>query len=140
MSRWVDLARRAAPHLRGALSALHAKLLAMLAGVLALAGCPHGMGPGEDAAPEPLTTPIACALHGAADLAPGCSAERFDDADGELLILHSGDGGFRRLRLVGDRLVSADGRDPAVLRGREISIGPDRYMLPKAPGGHDRAD
>jgi len=79
---------------------------------------------------------IACAENGGA-FAPTCTVERTQGADGLILTVRDGDGGFHRLRVTDDGrgVVAADGAQPATVRlagddAIEVAIGSMRYRLP----------
>jgi hypothetical protein len=101
--------------------------------LLLLAACGSGAGP---SAPPPGER-IACAIGEGAAFVPGCTAERQGDA----LVLHHPDGGFRRLTIVTDGrgVITADGAEPARVTvagdGIEVAVGPDRYRLPARIAG-----
>ena len=79
---------------------------------------------------------IDCRPQGAAEFAPACSLDIFDDAQGRILTLRKADGGFRRLRIAADGSVAAaDGAERAQVAnlpdgGIEVEIGGDRFRLP----------
>ncbi|HEV2746310.1 MAG TPA: hypothetical protein VGW34_03305 [Allosphingosinicella sp.] len=95
---------------------------------------------GSDAVTD-RTTPsskrIACAVDGAAALAPVCTAERSAGAEGTILTLRHPSGGFRRLLIATDGrgVVAADGAARPVVTAVaadeiEVALGGDRYRLP----------
>ena len=80
---------------------------------------------------------LGCALAGDDDFSDDCTVERISSDDGLILVFRHPDGGFRRVRVVGDGrgLVSADGAQEAMVSpaGENrimVMIGDDRYTLP----------
>lgn len=99
-------------------------ILAALA-IAMLAGC-DGASPEGD---QPDAR-ISCRPEGGERVL--CRVER----DGDVLVLHKPDGGFRRLRITNGALVAADGAEPARIgRSSEsmllVEIGSDRFDLPE---------
>ena len=123
---------------------LKAQLLAMLGGIMALAGCPlHGDGNhaevrDQPAAEVPLGEMMECALAGASRFSADCVLERAGDG---LLVVRDAAGGFRRFRLSADglSLAVADGADAATgsLAGGifAVRVGADAYRIPVTPVG-----
>ncbi|SOB87513.1 hypothetical protein SAMN06297144_2645 [Sphingomonas guangdongensis] len=107
--------------------------------LIALVGCdgaPEDSGfPGTNAA-APAPERIACA-RGEGPLAEQCLVERSPaPGGGELLVIHHGDGGFRRLRQAGATVESLDGAVAPTVEmrdsGLDVQVGQDRYRLPTA--------
>ena len=87
---------------------------------------------------------VECALAGSAHFERTCTTERIAGADGELLVIRHGDGGFRRFRILTDGrgLAPADGFDETKIslieNGMiEVSSGDDKYRLPAQMKGPD---
>ncbi len=103
------------------------------AGLLALALTSCGA---EAGAPE--GTNIDCAIGAGADYSTVCTIERVSDEEGDVLLLHHPDGGFRRLtyKVQTGELSTVDGADLLEDRSlepgkaREFAIGEDRYLVP----------
>ncbi len=97
-----------------------------LALTLLVAGC--GVDPASQPAVQAGET-VACAPIGET-LLPVCTVER----DGDMLILHHADGGFRRLQVQGNVIAAADGAEVATVahaaNATEVTIGGMRYRLP----------
>lgn len=99
---------------------------------LALAAC------GAPKADVPPGETVACALDGATQFAPACTAER---NAAQITVRHP-DGGFRRFEIVtGGAVVSLDGADRATAAPLadgtvELTIGGDRYRLKPDPPAH----
>ncbi|MGQ0660885.1 hypothetical protein [Sphingosinicella sp.] len=103
--------------------------------IAGLSGC------GDRAAPTYGVTQdegnrIECRFGGNAQFERSCTFER-EGEGGAILVLRKPDGGFRRLRIVGDGrgVIAADGAEPArvtILDGAriEVEIGGDRFRLP----------
>ena len=120
------------------------RLMAMAAGLAALAGCPlHGDGNhaevrDEPAAEVPLGEMIECALDGSLHFAAECKLERVHESGRDLLVVRHPDGGFRRVVIGADgrTLDSADGAFAArgVLAGGvfTVAVAGDAYRLPVA--------
>lgn len=113
---------------------------------LLLAACGGSDEPGAmtngAAAPEPGAPDnrIECRPAGDAAFARACTVSTFDSAEGRLITIRKGDGGFRRLRVTtdGSGVVAADGAEQArvtILDGDriEVEIGGDRFRLPARP-------
>lgn len=81
------------------------------------------------AAPAPTAEHIPCARD-AAPLTPVCTLDRRRTATGQLWTIRFPDGGFRRLRVVGDEVSEADGAEPLTADGGTARIGAERYKLP----------
>ena len=96
--------------------------------LLLTTACGPGAPSGSAASKAPER--IVCA-HGGDPLAPDCVAEH----DGDVLTIRFADGGFRRMLLASDGLLSAaDGADaPTLTRNADgtalISIGGDRFAI-----------
>jgi hypothetical protein len=82
-----------------------------------------------------------CAIDGATEMTPSCLLERVDGPDGQILVLHHPDGGFRRFRVVTDGrgVIPADGGEQsqfAIVGDNmiEVSVGNDRYRFPATIG------
>jgi len=96
---------------------------------LMLAAC----APEAPGAPE---NRIDCQPQGEAQFARVCSVESLDSEEGRILTIRKPDGGFRRLRVVGEGVfVAADGAEGTRLSVRpdgeiEVEIGGDRFRLP----------
>ena len=96
---------------------------------LMLAAC----APEAPGAPE---SRIDCQPQGEARFARDCTVESLDSEEGRILTIRKPDGGFRRLRVIGDGVVAAaDGAEGARLTVRpggeiEVEIGGDRFRLP----------
>lgn len=86
---------------------------------------------------------IECALAGGTTFNRNCTTERVSGPEGQMLVLRSPDGGFRRFKILTDGrgLAPADGIDPdfkiKVLAGGMIEVrsGDDIYRLPAAIKG-----
>ena len=89
----------------------------------------------ESAPPEGET--IGCAIGAGAELTSECTLERVADSEGERVVIHHPNGGFRRFRIEGDTLSASDGADEveelrdAGADGVEIAVGNDRYLIPR---------
>jgi hypothetical protein len=96
-----------------------------------LSGCSKG-----DSAPAVPHQTIACAVHGEADFAEDCTAERVAQDGKPFIIVRYADGGFRRLEVLEDGrgVAAADGADVADVKlsgdHLDVTIGPDRYRIP----------
>ena len=109
------------------------------AGLLLLAGCSSDPG---GAQPVAESDTIDCALAGAGSFSRDCWLER----DGEVLVVHHPDGGFRRLEWFETRgghvLDTADGVERARTEARgdrwEVVVGNDRYLVPIPTADDDR--
>ena len=106
--------------------------IGMLVAALAVAGCSPAKVPAVAEGAEH----IACAVGGAADLAPVCAVERVL-ADGILLlVVRHPDGGFRRFEVLRDGrgLALADGAEQALIQYGasfvDLAVGSDRYRFP----------
>ena len=84
---------------------------------------------------------IACAIDGSADFADACTVER----EGQRLVVHRPDGGFRQLEISSEGTVTTlDGTDAAqstmLTNGMiEVRIEGDRYRISReAPGDAPR--
>lgn len=103
--------------------------ISSLAAIALLGGC----GGGGDPLPA-LADRIDCVLGGATDFTRECWAEWDQKGTTQYLVLHHGDGGFRRFQLVEDDLISADGAEPVQITPHddqlEVVVGMDRYRLP----------
>ena len=102
-------------------------------------GAPPGPTANGAAAPEPGAPDnrIDCRPRGEAAFARACSVETVDGDGGRVLTIRNANGGFRRLRVVGDGsgVVAADGAEQARVtmlpdRRIEVEIGGDRFRLP----------
>ena len=82
----------------------------------------------DSAQPAPAEH-IPCA-RGAAPLTPVCTLDRRRTPTGQLWTIRFPDGGFRRLRVVGDEVSEADGAEPLTADGDTARIGAERYRLP----------
>ncbi|MDQ8755243.1 hypothetical protein RCO27_03275 [Sphingosinicella sp. LHD-64] len=103
--------------------------------LLALTACgvQESAGSSETAAAVEDDGRIECRIGGAAQFERFCTVER----DGADLTVRKPDGGFRRLRIVGDGrgVEAADGAEGAVVtllsdRRIEVAIGGDAFRLP----------
>ena len=101
--------------------------------LLLTGGCGGAVGENKVAAVEPDER-IECALGGAKDFTRSCAME--PSADGAMLTIRHGDGGFRRFAVAPDKLLtaadgSADVAGQLLPDGRlEIAVAGDRYRLP----------
>lgn len=82
-----------------------------------------------------------CSVDGAADMTQSCTLERIDGPEGQILVVHHPEGGFRRFRIVRDGrgVIPADGAEPSKLfiaaeNSVDILIGSDRYRFPATIG------
>jgi hypothetical protein len=89
------------------------------------------------AASQPEAPRIPCAAPGTADLAPVCTLDRTESANGVILTLRHPDGAFHRLQITRDGrgVIAADGAEPArvtpIAADRiEVELGGARYRLP----------
>jgi hypothetical protein len=106
----------------------------MIGAVMTLIAC----GPVGQSADQPVSSlPIACALAAATQFSTTCGLTEVAEASGMTVILHHPDGGFRRLRVMGDApdVIAEDGAFPAISTTRadggiEVRIENDRYILP----------
>ena len=79
---------------------------------------------------------IACALTGAKDFKPLCTAERSMADGAQVIVVRLPEGGFRRLEVSkdGQNLNAADGADQSqsALKGDryEVILGQDRFVIP----------
>ena len=87
-------------------------------------------------APQDEGNRIECRFGGLEQFERSCTYER-EGERGEIIVIRKPDGGFRRLRIVGDGrgVIAADGAEPArvtILTGDriEVEIGGDRFRLP----------
>ena len=85
--------------------------------------------PAEQARAAARVEQIACA-RGDAPLAPTCTLDRETTANGQIWTIRHPDGGFRRLRVVGDEVSEADGAEPLATEGDAVKVGDERYRLP----------
>lgn len=101
------------------------RISSLVLGVL-LAGC--GADPASPPAQQAGDT-VSCGPVGET-LLPVCTLER----EGDTLVLHHPDGGFRRLQLQGNVITAADGAELAAVtraaQATEVTIGGMRYRLP----------
>jgi len=108
--------------------------LALLA-ALSISGCSAEEQPGAPE-PEKPREHVFCALDGAEQFTSDCTLERSRAGEGEVLVVHHPDGGFRRFTLGRDPagLVTADGADQArpAPNGAllDVRVGRDRYRFP----------
>jgi len=105
--------------------------------MLALSGCSAG----EVTTRRGVT--VDCAIGKDAKLEAGCSVERTEGLEGQLLTIHHPDGGFRRLLVTSDGrgVVAADGADAASVTPLgdheiEVTIAQERYHLPATVKAH----
>lgn len=82
-----------------------------------------------------------CSVDGAADMTQSCTLERVDGPEGQILVVHHPEGGFRRFRIVRDGrgVVPADGAEPSRLfiaaeNMIDVMVGGDRYRFPATIG------
>lgn len=108
------------------------RAIVALAGALAVAACSSDTVPAVAEGAEH----IACAVGGAADLAPVCAVERVLHEGILLLVVRHPDGGFRRFEVLRDGrgLALADGAEQALIRYGasfvDLAVGSDRYRFP----------
>lgn len=112
----------------------------------AVAGCsgkPVPQAEGDAAADGAAKVSVACALSGAKVFKDDCTIERVRQKEGDVLVLHHPDGGFRRLVMLdGNHFAAADGADAVFSDPEgnkvEVTVGNDHYLLP-APGASNAA-
>lgn len=82
-----------------------------------------------------------CAVDGAAEMTQSCLLERMDSPEGQVLVVHHPQGGFRRFEIVRDGrgVVPADGAEPSKLfivadNMIDVTVGGDRYRFPATIG------
>lgn len=82
-----------------------------------------------------------CAVDGAKDMTQSCLLERVDSPEGQVLVVHHPEGGFRRFEVVRDGrgVVPADGAEPSKLfivadNMIDVAVGGDRYRFPATIG------
>ena len=82
-----------------------------------------------------------CAVGGAAEMSQSCLLERVDSPEGQVLVVHHPEGGFRRFRIVRDGrgVVPADGAEPSKLyivaeNMIDVAVAGDRYRFPATIG------
>ena len=82
-----------------------------------------------------------CAVGGTPEMTQSCLLERVDSPEGQVLVVHHPDGGFRRFRIVRDGrgVVPADGAEPSKLyivadNMIDVAVGGDRYRFPATIG------
>ena len=103
-----------------------------------LAAC--SQGDAEATASADADRLIECALYGAASFERECTVERSRDGDKSILVVRHPDGAFRRFEVLDDgrRLETADGAHRAATLpregGMEVTVGLDRYRLPRLTG------
>ena len=119
------------------------KAICLLAATLSLAACSgneaESLEQAEASADEAgaLDGKVECALGGSTVFERTCTTERIANADGQMLVIHHADGGFRRFKILTDGrgLAPADGFDETKIalieNGMiEVSSGDDKYRLP----------
>ena len=113
------------------------KRAALVLLALTISGCGDVPSPDANASISPPDNRIECRTGADAQFERSCTFEREEGPQGVILTVRKPDGGFRRLRIVGDGrgVVAADGAEPArvnVLDDRriEVAIGEDRFRLP----------
>lgn len=91
----------------------------------------------RDARSAPAGLPIACALAGASELAPGCTLARSSRGNEVVLTVTAPDGGFRRFAVnpEGGSIAAADGAEQVTMSDGsagevEVAVAQDRYRLP----------
>lgn len=111
------------------------RMLTSFCALLLLAACGDQDQPGEDllVASE---DGIECAVDGAGAFERVCTLEREEGPEGTTLTIRHPSGGFRRLMIAGNGVVTAaDGFDAATVtvsedKRTEVTLAGDRYRLP----------
>ena len=92
-------------------------------------------------APADVDGKLFCAVGGAAEMSQSCLLERVDSPEGQVLVVHHPEGGFRRFRIVRDGrgVVPADGAEPSKLyivaeNMIDVAVAGDRYRFPATIG------
>lgn len=133
--RWGAFCSKAGPGRSGVPASVGTTIIV----TLLLAACNSGNEVPE--ATADVDGRLFCAVDGAADMTQSCLLERVDSPEGEILVVHHPEGGFRRFRIVRDGrgVVPADGAEPSKLfiaaEDRiDVLVGGDRYRFPATIG------
>jgi hypothetical protein len=115
------------------------RLSAVTALTLAIAACNSSNDVPETTAD--VDGKLFCAVDGSRDMTQSCLLERVESPEGQVLVVHHPEGGFRRFRIVRDGrgVIPADGGEPSrlFLTGEnmvDVLVGGDRYRFPATIG------